>query len=217
MVYGQATVDLLKNALYNYGPLSTIFAVYNDFFSYTGGVYHYVTGGLAGYHAVLLVGYDDPGQYFIVKNSWGTWWGEAGYFKIAYSELDSVVGFGDYTIAYMGTAPTCSYSISNLNPSSFPAAGGPGSVNVNATTNCPWTASSNVSWITINSGASGTGSGSVTFSVSQNTGDSRNGTLNIAGQTVHHRPGSRFAFLVPFLLARLSKASVPPVGTEASG
>ena len=33
-------------------------------------------------HAVLLVGYEDNGNW-IVKNSWGTGWGEAGYIKLA--------------------------------------------------------------------------------------------------------------------------------------
>jgi hypothetical protein len=35
-----------------------------------------------GGHAVLLVGYDDRG--FLVKNSWGTGWGDGGYFRITY-------------------------------------------------------------------------------------------------------------------------------------
>src|SRR5206468_9799643 len=44
---------------------------------------------------------------------------------------------------------------------------------------------SNVSWITITGGASGTGIGTVTYSVATNTGASpRTGTLTIAGQTV---------------------------------
>jgi cathepsin C len=37
-------------------------------------------------HAVLIVGYDetDDGQpYWIVQNSWGSWWGDSGFFKIA--------------------------------------------------------------------------------------------------------------------------------------
>ncbi len=94
------TVDALKSGLNSFGPLATTMDVYNDFFYYTSGVYAYSSGSYAGGHAVLLVGYDDPGQYFIVKNSWGSGWGEAGYFRIAYSEVNSVVNFGDWTIAY---------------------------------------------------------------------------------------------------------------------
>jgi len=33
-------------------------------------------------HAVLLVGYNVPSSYLLVKNSWGTYWGEKGYFRI---------------------------------------------------------------------------------------------------------------------------------------
>jgi len=94
------TVNAIKNAVYNYGPVHTIMAVYEDFFYYTGGIYSYTSGSFEGYHAVTIVGYNDTGQYFIVKNSWGTNWGESGYFRIAYSELASCVQFGMYTIAY---------------------------------------------------------------------------------------------------------------------
>ena len=99
------TVETLKNALYTYGPLVTTMQVYSDFDSYQSGIYSYVTGYKRGGHAILLVGYDDPGQYFICKNSWGTWWGDSGYFKIAYSQINSVVNFGDYTIAYDDAIP----------------------------------------------------------------------------------------------------------------
>lgn len=40
-----------------------------------------------GGHAVLIVGYDDKSQMFTVRNSWGTNWGQAGYFKIPYAYL----------------------------------------------------------------------------------------------------------------------------------
>jgi hypothetical protein len=46
------------------------------------------------------VGYDDAEECFIVKNSWGEGWGESGYFRIAYSEVDGIVEFGEYTISY---------------------------------------------------------------------------------------------------------------------
>jgi C1A family cysteine protease len=90
----------IKAALVSYGPLSTTMLVYDDFFYYSSGVYKYVSGSLQGGHAILIVGYDDAGKYFIVKNSWGTEWGEAGYFKIAYSEMTSKVLFGEQTIYY---------------------------------------------------------------------------------------------------------------------
>ena len=61
--------------------------------------------------------------------------------------------------------------------------GGTGTVNVMTTAACAWTAASHASWITITSGGTGTGNGSVGFLVLQNVGGSRNGSLTIAGQT----------------------------------
>ncbi len=175
------TVDGLKNGLASYGPLPTTMAVYNDFFYYSGGVYSYATGSLAGYHAILIVGYDDVGQYFIVKNSWGAGWGEGGFFKIAYSELNSAVNFGDWTIAYMNGS-ACSYSL-NSTGQPFGSSGGTGQVQVTASAGCSWTAVSNAAWITITSGKSGTASGTVAYSVSANSTTPRTGTMTIAGQT----------------------------------
>lgn len=99
-------VDTLRSALNTYGPLVTTMAVYTDFFYYSSGIYSHVSGSLAGYHAILLVGYNDAQQYFIVKNSWSQYWGENGYFRIAYSEVTGSSGFGSLTIAYPQTSPT---------------------------------------------------------------------------------------------------------------
>jgi Zn-dependent metalloprotease len=78
---------------------------------------------------------------------------------------------------------TCSYSISPTS-ASYAAGGGTGSVSVTATAGCAWTAASNAAFISITSGSSGTGSGTVSYSVAANTGTtSRTGTLTIAGQT----------------------------------
>ena len=106
-----ASVSAIRNALAIHGPLVTTMDVYNDFFSYAGGIYEYATGAKAGGHAILIVGYmDDPsfsgGGYFIVKNSWGQYWGDHGYFKIAYSQTGSPVYFGKYTIAYPQPTPS---------------------------------------------------------------------------------------------------------------
>jgi len=93
-------LSLIKSALVAYGPLPTAFMVYEDFMHYKSGIYSYTTGKLLGGHAVLLVGYNDAEQYFIVKNSWDKGWGEDGFFRIAYSEMDNSVKFGLSTIAY---------------------------------------------------------------------------------------------------------------------
>jgi PKD repeat protein/C1A family cysteine protease len=116
-----ATVDVLKSALYNYGPLISSMTVYTDFFSYSGGVYSYVWGTLEGGHAIELIGYDDDLQCFIAKNSWGPYWGEDGVFQIAYSQIASEVHLGYWTIAY-NTPPSAFINIS-ISPPEAVAAG----------------------------------------------------------------------------------------------
>jgi Putative binding domain, N-terminal len=78
----------------------------------------------------------------------------------------------------------CTYTIS---PASvvYSASGGAGSISVEVMgTACPWTATSNVDWITITEGSSGLGNGTVAYQVaSNNTGSERTGTLTIAGET----------------------------------
>lgn len=77
----------MKLWLSKYGPLVTRFSVYADFFSYQSGVYHHVSGSLKGGHCVSCVGYDDSERYWICKNSWGRFWGDHGFFKIAYGQV----------------------------------------------------------------------------------------------------------------------------------
>ncbi|MGA3238396.1 MAG: protease pro-enzyme activation domain-containing protein [Bryobacteraceae bacterium] len=75
--------------------------------------------------------------------------------------------------------------VSALAPSSATAAatGGAGTIPVTAATGCGWTAVSNAAWITIASGASGSGNGTVGYTVAADAGAQRTGTISIAGQT----------------------------------
>lgn len=69
------------------GPIVTGMHVYEDFIYYKDGIYEHVAAGNSlGYHAVVVVGYDDVDQAWIVKNSWGPEWGDHGYFKIRYDQ-----------------------------------------------------------------------------------------------------------------------------------
>jgi len=83
------------------------------------------------------------------------------------------------------TPPTCSISISPGNQS-VGAGGGTGTtITVTAAApTCTWTATRNVGWLTVLTGGSGTGNGTVTFRVDANpTGTARTGSLTIGGQT----------------------------------
>ena len=83
----------------------------------------------------------------------------------------------------------CSYS---LNPTSFTVGGTASTqtLSVISGTSCSWTATTSTSWITITNGT-GSGIGSVTFSVAQNaTGSPRTGTLTVGGQTVTVNQGT---------------------------
>ena len=77
-----STTDL-KNAMYEQGPLSVAVCVDSYFQAYTGGIFTHTSSGQPN-HAVILVGWDDSGGYWIMKNSWGTGWGESGYMRIAW-------------------------------------------------------------------------------------------------------------------------------------
>jgi WD40 repeat protein len=78
---------------------------------------------------------------------------------------------------------TCGYDISPANRS-FTSEGGSAYVNMAAADACSWTATSNVEWVTITSGGSGSGWGTIYYAVAANTsGSPRTGTISIVGQT----------------------------------
>jgi len=86
------TLDQMKGTLASGFPFVYGFTVYSSFESdsvaKTGivpmpGPYESILGG----HAVMCCGYDDTKQWFITMNSWGTSWGDKGYFYIPYSYL----------------------------------------------------------------------------------------------------------------------------------
>jgi len=74
----------IQQAIMAGGPVETAFTVYSDFENYASGIYHHVSGGMAGGHAVKLVGWgvENGQKYWKVANSWNPWWGEKGYFRI---------------------------------------------------------------------------------------------------------------------------------------
>merc|ERR1712137_225377 len=74
----------IQKAIMAGGPMEVAFTVYSDFENYVSGIYHHVTGGMAGGHAVKVVGWGVDGgvKYWKIANSWNPHWGEKGYFRI---------------------------------------------------------------------------------------------------------------------------------------
>lgn len=86
--------DQLKAAL-NKGPVSVAIEADKAVFQqYTGGIISGKDCGTSLDHGVLAVGYgsENGQEYFIVKNSWGSNWGDNGFVKLAIENGAGVCG-----------------------------------------------------------------------------------------------------------------------------
>jgi hypothetical protein len=81
------------------------------------------------------------------------------------------------------TPPSCTYSVSPTAKTTS-ASGDDVTIGVTAPANCDWTAKSSAGWVTVASGASGSGNGSVRLVVAKNNGAARSATVSVAGQQV---------------------------------
>jgi C1A family cysteine protease len=110
------TTSAYKWALETYGPMVVVLYAPDDMFYYTCGIYEPVLSegwGEEPNHAVVLVGYNDTGNYWIIKNSWGEGWGEEGYAKVNYGILEHY----DYALVVDNTSqPHTSQNITLTSP-----------------------------------------------------------------------------------------------------
>ncbi len=87
----------IKSALMTYGGVAVAFRWESKYYSPANGTYYYDGAGSSN-HEVLVVGWDDAFSHdlfspdagtngaWIVKNSWGTGWGDGGYFHLSYND-----------------------------------------------------------------------------------------------------------------------------------
>lgn len=78
------TIDEMKKAIYTYGPISVTVCANGPFVSYTSGIYNACSQCTTN-HMTDLVGWSDAGKYWIMRNSWGSSWGENGYMRIKWT------------------------------------------------------------------------------------------------------------------------------------
>lgn len=77
-------IDVIKTVIYQHGPVASAFYVDKGFYYYSSGIYDSDTKATYSNHGIIIVGWgeQDGRGYWICKNSWGTKWGESGWFKI---------------------------------------------------------------------------------------------------------------------------------------
>jgi len=83
-VYGLDSVSDAMTDMSTNGPFEACFDVYDDFLTYKHGVYVHQSGSYLGGHCVKIIGWgvEDDLPYWLVNNSWTTYWGDHGQFKI---------------------------------------------------------------------------------------------------------------------------------------
>lgn len=96
-----STVASIKQAIYDYGPVWAAVYVGDKFKAYQPGtVFSQSEAGTIN-HAIVLVGWEDSTKSWVLRNSWGTSWGEhEGYMRIRYGT--SSVGSNAAYINYKG-------------------------------------------------------------------------------------------------------------------
>jgi cathepsin X len=83
--YGHLSgTDEIKREIYIRGPITCRLHATERFYRYVGGVYSEDLREIELNHEVSIVGWGKIGEveYWIGRNSWGTYWGEEGFFKI---------------------------------------------------------------------------------------------------------------------------------------
>jgi hypothetical protein len=98
----QVSAGEMKQTLVDNGPLSVAMGIDSTYGGYfdAQGIYR-CTSDTGMNHGVIIVGYNDAGGYWIVKNSWGSTWNGDGYFKLGYGEC----AIGNYNLYVDVAAP----------------------------------------------------------------------------------------------------------------
>ena len=99
--------DEIKQAIYTYGAVTASICMGPELLAYRGGVFSTdessVCGSYLTNHAIVLVGWNDAEDTWIMRNSWGSWWGEGGYIRIKRNV--SNIGYAPTYVVYKNPIP----------------------------------------------------------------------------------------------------------------
>lgn len=100
----------IQAAVMTGGAVEVGFFVMEDFMNYKSGIFHSTSQQTLGGHAVKIVGWGHQGETFfwVVQNSWGSDWGESGFFRIEnwHEDNESSIAIGGGWACIEGDQPT---------------------------------------------------------------------------------------------------------------
>lgn len=99
-VHQIASTDAIKQALLQTGGVVVAVTAKQLFQEYRGGIFSATTTAPMD-HAITVVGWDDAKGAWLIKNSWGTGWGESGYMWIKYGSCN----VGQYAVWVQAKVP----------------------------------------------------------------------------------------------------------------
>lgn len=93
-------INEIKKWLIKNEPIAVGIAIYNNFMNSKTGLIEIPkeTDNFMGGHAVIICGFDDKNKRFILRNSWGVYWGDNGYFYLPYDYISNDELCGDLWI-----------------------------------------------------------------------------------------------------------------------
>lgn len=93
-------INEIKSWLIKNEPIAIAIAVYSNFMNSKTGLIELPneTDNFVGGHAVIICGFDDKNRRFILRNSWGVYWGDKGYFYLPYDYISNDDLCGDLWI-----------------------------------------------------------------------------------------------------------------------
>lgn len=209
--------DAIKQAIMDYGAVqSSYYSSSSTSYYRSATASYYYNGTATSNHAITLVGWDDnydksnfatvpPGNgAFIVRNSWGAYWGQSGYFYMSY--YDTKIGNDNYQ--FRGLEPVSKYaSIYQYDPLGFTYAMGSGSSSTYWFANV-FTATGSESITAAGFHAASAGSSYDWYVYTGVTTGPRTGTLAGSGSGTLAAPGYHVVPLTPVALTAGQKFSV---------